>query len=873
MPPEEKKDANLKDGEKSNAGVGYNMTLYIGPCEQQGGKGIRQGGHTNKNNSKEIRLPYADMMVSPKPHNPMSLLDQKRYKGVTFSVQVSGLDKKTLIVTRTDCNKGWGFDLQLKAYYTKKSIGTHHKEFDFKFKNEDSAVTISLRPLQKIRCVPEALIFTDRNVTTTVAEVADSTSKRSGIRGRLSGIRRSAKSKNSNTVAEYASASSKMENELATNTFAEYSYLGSDTSGVVILGGYSSKIVHLSLGEHGNKIIFKKGTCLATSADLQVVESGLHLDGSFQSLVGYGDVFLKVGMAMKKIILQDDQDSLSVKDNCVIAFTQDMRSKSEMTDKFCGIILSKRVIARTLIGPGTVWLSHTRADILGYERMGMIITSGLGEGMVLEGANMETRTSATKMIEEKDSVTSSDLLSFASNDWDVEHEERLEAKEEARLQRQRDKIEAARLRAEVGARLQELRARQAETGRLQAEELVGLQKQKKQEEKLRVEQAEAARLRAEEGARLEKQKKQDDELRVKQAETARIQAEERVGLQKQKKQEEKCRAEQAEAAHLQAEQEANFQKQKKREEKHRAEQAKATRLRTEEEIRLQKQEEKCRAEQAEAARLQAEERVRLYEQKKQEGISYEQAEVARLRAEIEARLKKQKKEEDKLRAMLARLQAEERTILQKQKKQEEKLRAEQEEAAHLRAEIEAKLQKQKHKEEEKLKIEKKETACLQAEEEARIKRKEEDTLEAEQADSLSTVPVGYDSVTGWQIDDDASVESRMPVDYVIVTKQSEDSEGEITLRTLKARHLRLFGSKKYPRKVGNRKQKSDITVSTRCTSTQSSKAASVMSTTSSLAPNAAQLRLYLQSEPMQEEGRQRRKTIEEKNAQNRPNQN
>ena len=100
---------------------------------------------------------------------------------------------------------------------------------------------------------------------------------------------------------------------------------------------------------------------MASSADVDVVDSKF-LD-TFQSLVGYGDVFLKTGSLMRKVDLKEN-DTLAVKETCLIAFTQDVTSHSEMSDRFKGVIFEKRVVVRTLKGPGTVWLNNTRGNIL-----------------------------------------------------------------------------------------------------------------------------------------------------------------------------------------------------------------------------------------------------------------------------------------------------------------------------------------------------------------------------------------------------------------------------------------------------------------------------------------------------------------------------
>ncbi len=847
MPPQKKNDILGVGNEKRKLknGMDHSMTIYIGPWEDHESHCMITD-HRVKRKAKEIRLPYSNMTVSPEPLNQMSLLDQKQYKGITFSTRISESDNKTLIVIRTDCDQGWDFDLQLKAYYTEKLIETRHKEYDFGFKNEDSAVTISLKPQQKIYCVPEALLFKEQQVSKTVSEINNRNSSGAIIKGLMPDWGRGEKPKKVGSIS-----ASEAENKQNSKTFAEYSYLGAqDTRGIIVLGGHSSKLIHLSLGAYGNKIFCRKGTCLATSTDVKIIESG-STDSSFQSLIGHGDVFLQVQLAMKKIMLQDSEDILSVKDSCVIAFTQDMISRSEITDRFCGLILSKSIIARTLKGPGTIWLKHTRADIIGYERMGTKVTSGLGEGMVSDCASLSNRSSATKLVEEKDSVTSSDILSFASIDWDVKDEDRLESREEAKRQRQMEKSEAARLRAEVQATLQQYKAKQAEKVRLQAAELVKLQKQSRLGEENKSKQIESNNIPSVEEARTRKQRRQGDEQKVEHMKSDRRKAEEDVRLKEKQVREEKV-----------------------------------NRRKAEEKIRLlgkKKEDDERKAVEAEAARLKAKERVRAQVQIKKEKLKQEQAKAARLRAEIEAKLNEQKRQERELRAKLATLEKEERIRLQWQKEQD-KSTAEELEFSRLLAVIEEKFQK----------TSKEELHALHGGEGSShaehsdiidsidstddpdiiesVGSTEEGGLKSENTDSLSTVPVGDDSLTGWQSEYSSSTTSYKPVDYVIVKKESEDLDGDITMKALRAREQRIFGSKrlfgrlggKYLGKLGGNQRKSDLTVSTKCTSAQTSKATSVVSSTSSLGPSPAQLRLYKQSETKQHEGRRRRKLIEQK---------
>lgn len=421
----EKVPDNVAEVIKSRTGFGYTMTIFIGPSQKRiipvrhegEGEGedgdlneenyyrnpnnpqaVQENRHQNQQDAKDVpgasnkstvptsvsksavvqndsatvRLPYSNMMVSIIPQNALTTLDRQRYKDIKFHTQISGYDLKTLTVTRIDANahRGWDFDLQLKAYYAKDSIGTHHKEFDFIFKNEESAVTIRLKPNQKLRCLPKALIFKEEQVQ-MINPAVDIVAKRTPI-GRIQGTVKGVVSArpSTNTMAEYQhirGSTDAKQLDTAIVTFGIGGNIGRPTTPDCPskVSTTPSKIIYLPLGEFGNKILFKKGTCLATSSDVQIVDSGQLLDSSFQSLVGYGDAFLVTGLALKKIVLRDDQDSVSITDSSLIAFTQDVTIKVGGMDKFKGMILDANQKVRTLTGPGIVWLNYYKNYVVG----------------------------------------------------------------------------------------------------------------------------------------------------------------------------------------------------------------------------------------------------------------------------------------------------------------------------------------------------------------------------------------------------------------------------------------------------------------------------------------------------------------------------
>lgn len=71
------------------------------------------------------------------------------------------------------------------------------------------------------------------------------------------------------------------------------------------------------------------------------------------------------GLALKKIVLRDDHDSVSITHSSLIAFTQDVTIKVGGMDKFKGMILDANQKVRTLTGPGIVWLNYYKNYVVG----------------------------------------------------------------------------------------------------------------------------------------------------------------------------------------------------------------------------------------------------------------------------------------------------------------------------------------------------------------------------------------------------------------------------------------------------------------------------------------------------------------------------
>ena len=303
-------------------GVGNSIILYVGP---------------SRTKSKQVRLPYSNMMVSPKPQNAI----RNRWdESISFKTEIKD---KILTVTRKDNVKGWGMELQLRSFYRKDYMHTRHNEFNAVMKAEGSAVTIELRHKQKLICKRNAFIFKQEDVKMTNPFVG--CEAKNTVSGLFKGTMR-------NISKSFSGDES--------DSMSEYTYLGKKgTNAIVTFGGqFPCKILHLQLGQFGNKIIFREGTLLASSADVKMVDTDL---GSFQCLIGYGDAFFKTGPAWKEIVLTEN-DSFSVQEKCLIAFTQNIHSQTENMYKFKGVTFEKSA-TRTVKGPGIVWLNyrHTNA--------------------------------------------------------------------------------------------------------------------------------------------------------------------------------------------------------------------------------------------------------------------------------------------------------------------------------------------------------------------------------------------------------------------------------------------------------------------------------------------------------------------------------
>lgn len=336
-------------------GFGYAMNIYVGP---------------SRHPVKEITLPYEGMFVEPiyVPRNPL----KNRWRHKQFKVEVKG---KKLVVQREDMNRGWNLNLIVKAFYSKEVLHTHSNEFQAHLQNEGSVVTIRLEPNQKIRCSQKALIFKEDVVEMTATKLSPTRPGMRGVlKGSLSTINDGIKSsfsgddEESDCISEFQYSSNfdnqednmieRDGNNAQTDSVASYS------SGIITLGvQFPSKILHLNLGEYGNRILFREGLNIAASCDVEIVDSPDFMN-QFQSFVGHGDVFLKVGPTMKQRIIKE-KEAIAVREDCLLAFTQDISSSVQKMENLSTSLFSgQRLTYRKLVGPGLVWLDYRQSNII-----------------------------------------------------------------------------------------------------------------------------------------------------------------------------------------------------------------------------------------------------------------------------------------------------------------------------------------------------------------------------------------------------------------------------------------------------------------------------------------------------------------------------
>jgi hypothetical protein len=320
-------------------GFGYSMSVYVGPSNEP---------------TKTVTLPYEGMFVEPTYEARDSL--KRRWRKEEFHVEVSG---KQLLVTRKDRNRGWTVQLIFKAFYSRDVMCTYVNDLDAFVQNEGSVVTIKLRPGQKLRCLHKALIFKEEEIIKTNSKILPIA--KPTVQGKVKVSLQHINEEIKSSFAKENSPSKDADEESI--HFAEFTNGKEDEMkpyGIVTIGvNYPNKVLYLSLGEFGNRLIFKKGAQVGTSSNVEIEDSDF-LD-PFQSFIGHGDVFIKTGPAVKQINLKD-KESTTVRQDCVIAFTQDVTSSLQKMNKIMGIF-DEKATYRNLIGPGIMWVDYRESNV------------------------------------------------------------------------------------------------------------------------------------------------------------------------------------------------------------------------------------------------------------------------------------------------------------------------------------------------------------------------------------------------------------------------------------------------------------------------------------------------------------------------------
>jgi uncharacterized protein (AIM24 family) len=304
-------------GKNRDEKEGYGINIYVGPSPNT--------------IQKEITLPYTNMLVIPIPRNPM-----KEDWTDHFEVEVQG---KKLIVRRTDKPNGWGMHLLLRGYYNKDDSASSHRHM-FKAVITNHTLTVELIPNQILRSHGN-LIFAGPGVQANKAfmmVVPQSTAEKSFLMSRMQNI---------STGLKRLTVDKKI-------PVVDYSYnaekatsAGTATSGTVVLGvkmGISANIIHLALGEFGNRIFCRRGSFIASSLDVQILDSDFF--GKLQTAVGHGDLFLRARGAIEQIELKDSE-LIEVETDSLIAMTQEVQTDPP--------VILDNDSKRTLLGPGIIW--------------------------------------------------------------------------------------------------------------------------------------------------------------------------------------------------------------------------------------------------------------------------------------------------------------------------------------------------------------------------------------------------------------------------------------------------------------------------------------------------------------------------------------
>jgi len=230
-----------------------------------------------------------------------------------------------------------------------------------KIEGEESQIaTVELKPGEKLRAESGAMLFMTQGV-----EMA------TNLEGASSAFRRMMTGQNV--------------------FLTDFTYTG-ESSGTVALGtDFPSKIIRLSLEDHGGSIIAQRGAYLAsnTTVDIQMEYTRSMTAGFFggqgfilQRLVGEGDVLVKAGGTLVERTLAEGE-VLRATSGSIVAFESSVSYDIQMMQGVKNVMFGgEGLFVTSLTGPGRVWLQGMPADRM-IAKIASRVPSGGGIGPVI----------------------------------------------------------------------------------------------------------------------------------------------------------------------------------------------------------------------------------------------------------------------------------------------------------------------------------------------------------------------------------------------------------------------------------------------------------------------------------------------------------
>jgi uncharacterized protein (TIGR00266 family) len=173
----------------------------------------------------------------------------------------------------------------------------------------------------------------------------------------------------------------------------DFTYNGDKGQGTVALGtDFPSKIVRLSLEDHGGSLIAQRGAYLASnpSVDIQAEFTKTMSAGFFggqgfilQRLSGEGDVLVKAGGTLVTMDLEEGE-VLRVSSGSIVAFEPTVSYDIQMMPGIKNVMFGgEGLFVTTLQGPGKIWLQGMPPDRMIAEIASRVPAGGLGMGPII----------------------------------------------------------------------------------------------------------------------------------------------------------------------------------------------------------------------------------------------------------------------------------------------------------------------------------------------------------------------------------------------------------------------------------------------------------------------------------------------------------